>query len=432
MELPNNLDAEKQVLANMIFSKDALIEAGTRLKPEDFYFEKNQIIFATLMKIFNENKAKIEPSVLIDRLSMDNQLEKVGDAAYIIELCDSFIDISNSRYYINTVEERSILRKLILLSNSIITNWKKEVDGNIADYINQIEKETLSITKQRRVENFVKMDTALQQYKLRTQELISGTNANEGTKTGIPTLDRITLGFHPGDLIILAARPSVGKSALALNCLVNAAKSSDKATVMFSLEMGVDQLTNRILAATSGISIRKIQTPAIKVIEMRAKLQKLQAAYGDIGLIVVDYIGLITPDFRSKKDNRSLELGEISAALKALARDFKTPILVLSQLNRGVDARKDKIPMLSDLRESGAIEQDADIVLFIHRNDYGESTDGEKVSPEAESISETKLIIAKHRNGALGTIDMLFYKHISKFFELDNQTNRVMTGDKNA
>lgn len=460
MELPNNLDAEKQVLANMIFSKDALIEAGTRLKPEDFYFEKNQIIFATLMKIFNENKAKIEPSVLIDRLSMDNQLEKVGDAAYIIELCDSFIDISNSRYYINTVEERSILRKLILLSNSIITNWKKEVDGNIADYINQIEKETLSITKQRRVENFVKMDTALQQYKLRTQELISGTNSNEGTKTGIPTLDRITLGFHPGDLIILAARPSVGKSALALNFLVNAAKSSDKATVMFSLEMGVDQLTNRILAATSGISIRKIQTasfnkeeelrvskairdlqemkifidetPAIKVIEMRAKLQKLQAAYGDIGLIVVDYIGLITPDFRSKKDNRSLELGEISAALKALARDFKTPILVLSQLNRGVEGRKDKIPMLSDLRESGAIEQDADIVLFIHRNDYGETTDGEKVSPEAESISETKLIIAKHRNGALGTIDMLFYKHISKFFELDNQTNRVMTGDKSA
>ena len=412
------------------------------------------------MKIFHENKAKIEPSVLIDRLSVDNQLEKIGDAAYIIELCDSFIDISNSRYYINTVEERSILRKLILLSNNIITNWKKEIDGNIADYINQIEKDTLTITKQRRVENFVKMDTALQQYKLRTQELISGINSTEGTKTGIPSLDRITLGFHPGDLVILAARPSVGKSALALNFLVNAAKSSNKATVMFSLEMGIDQLTNRILAATSGISIRKIQTamfnkeeemrvskairdlqetkifidetPAIKVIEMRAKLQKLQAAYGDIGLIVVDYIGLITPDFRSKKDNRSLELGEISAALKALARDFKTPILVLSQLNRGVDARKDKIPMLSDLRESGAIEQDADIVLFIHRNDYGESTDGEKISPEAESISETKLIIAKHRNGSLGTIDMLFYKHISKFFELDNQTNRVMTGDKSS
>ena len=141
---------------------------------------------------------------------------------------------------------------------------------------------------------------------------------------------------------------------------------------------------------------------------------------------------MISPDFRSKKDNRSLELGEISAALKALARDFKTPILVLSQLNRDVEKRSGKIPMLSDLRESGNIEQDADIVLFIHRNDYGESTDGEKVSPESESISETKLIIAKHRNGALGTIDMLFYKHISKFFELDNQTNRVMTGDKNA
>ena len=163
---------------------------------------------------------------------------------------------------------------------------------------------------------------------------------------------------------------------------------------------------------------------------MRAKLQKLQASYGDIGLIVVDYIGLISPDFRSKKDNRSLELGEISAALKAMARDFKTPILVLSQLNRGVDARKDKVPLLSDLRESGAIEQDADIVLFIHRDDYGKQNEGEKPSSEAESISETQLIVAKHRNGALATIDLLFYKHIGKFFEVDKEKNTVITGER--
>lgn len=458
MELPNSLDAEKQVLANMIFSKDALIETATRLKPEDFYYEKNQIIFATLMKIFNENKAKIEPSVLIDRLAVDNNLEKIGDAAYIIELCESFIDISNSKYYINTVEERSILRKLILLSNDVVTNWKTEVDGNISDYVNKIERLTLDITKTRRVENFVKMDAALNQYKLRTQNILSGNVGMEGTKTGIPTLDRLTLGFHPGDLVILAARPSVGKSALALNLLVNGTRTSNKVGVMFSLEMGVDQLINRMLAATSNVNVRKIQTaafskeeelrvskairdlqemkifidetPAIKVIEMRAKLQKLQASYGDIGLIVVDYIGLISPDFRSKKDNRSLELAEISAALKAMARDFKTPILVLSQLNRGVDARKDKVPLLSDLRESGAIEQDADIVLFIHRDDYGKQNEGEKPSAEAESISETQLIVAKHRNGALATIDLLFYKHIGKFFEVDKEKNTVITGER--
>ena len=195
MELPNSLDAEKQVLANMIFSKDALIETATRLKPEDFYYEKNQIIFTTLMKIFNENKAKIEPSVLIDRLAVDNNLEKIGDAAYIIELCESFIDISNSKYYINMVEERSILRKLILLSNDVVTHWKTEVDGNISDYVNKIERLTLDITKTRRVENFVKMDAALNQYKLRTQNILNGNVGMEGTKTGIPTLDRLTLGF---------------------------------------------------------------------------------------------------------------------------------------------------------------------------------------------------------------------------------------------
>lgn len=459
MDLPNSLDSEKQVLANMIFSKDALIETGTRLKPEDFYYEKNKIIFSTLMKIFNENKAKIEPSVLIDRLSLDNNLEKVGDAEYIIELCDSFIDLSNRNYYINSVEEKAILRKLILLSNDVVTNWKSEIDGDITDYINRIEKQTLNITQKRRVENFVKMDEALNQYKLRTQDIISGKSNLEGTKTGLPTLDKITLGFKPGEVIILAARPSVGKSALALNFLVEGTKRSNKLGVMFSLEMPIEQLTNRMLSAASGINIRKIQTadfkkeeelrvskaikdlqdmkifidetPAIKVIEMRSKLQKLQASYGDIGLIVVDYIGLITPDYRSKKDNRSLELGEISAALKALARDFRTPIVVLSQLNRGVEQRKGSKPMLSDLRESGAIEQDADIVLFIHRDDYGESEEKDKASNGKEdSISETQLIIAKHRNGALATLDLLFYKHIGKFFEVDKTNNSVIVGDK--
>lgn len=448
MELPYSLEAEKQVLANMLFSKEILIETATRLTIEDFYDEKHRIIFKTLIKMFEQNKAKIEPSALIDTLSLDNTLEKAGDAEYIIELFDNFIDTANNKFYINSVEEKSILRQLIIHSNNVVQKWQTESAGDIVDYINRIEQTTVNITKKRKIEDFVSMEKALDSYKKRTAELKESGGINDSTPVGIPTLDKMTMGFHPGDLIILAARPSVGKSALVLNMLVYAATKTKKNCVMFSLEMGVDSLTNRMLALTSQVDSRSVQlgeftknqeirvskairdlqeapiyideTPAIKVIDMRAKLQKLQAAHGEIGLIIVDYIGLITPDTRSKENNRSLELGKISGALKALARDFKAPIVVLSQLNRGVEARKDKVPLLSDLRESGSIEQDADIVMFIHREDYG---DTEANKDNADSVSPTKLIVAKHRNGALGTIDLLFYKNYGKFYELDKKNN---------
>ena len=261
------------------------------------------------------------------------------------------------------------------------------------------------------------------------------------------------LGFKPGEINILAARPSVGKTALALNFLFRTAMKTSKPCVFFSLEMGVDSVTNRILSAKSGVPIRKIQTanfdkqeednlnkamrdvsscnlfidetPAIKVVDIRAKLNKLQSRFGDMGLVVVDYIGLITPDVKSKKDgSRSLELGEISAALKAVARDFKCPLLVLSQLNRSVEGRADKIPQLSDLRESGSIEQDADVVMFIHRPDYGKvqdaaNSDQSSGDPNATSDSPVSLIVAKNRNGRLATIDFMFQKHIGRFVEMD-------------
>lgn len=446
MDLPYSLEAEKQVLANMLFSKEILLEAATRLTSEDFYDEKHKIIFDTLLTMFEQNKAKIEPAALIDTLSVNNTLEKVGDAEYIIELFDNFIDTANNRYYMNSIEERSILRQLILNCNHIVNKWQSESAGDIVDYINKIEKTTVNIAKKRKIEDFVSMEKALEHYKKRTAELKENGGVNDGTPVGIPSLDKLTMGFHPGDLVILAARPSVGKSALALNMLVGAATKTKKNCVMFSLEMGVDSLTNRMLALTSQVDSRCIQlgdftknqemrvskairdlqeapiyideTPAIKVIDMRAKLQKLQAAHGDLGLVIVDYIGLITPDVRSKENNRSLELGKISGALKALARDFKVPLLVLSQLSRGIEARKDKIPMLSDLRESGSIEQDADIVMFIHREDYG-NTEAEQQEQKTDSISKTKLYISKHRNGSLGEIDLLFYKNYGKFYELD-------------
>ena len=275
-----------------------------------------------------------------------------------------------------------------------------------------------------------------------------------GLATGYSTFDKLTLGFKAGEINILAARPSVGKSALALNFLYRTAMKTSKPCVFFSLEMGVDSVTNRILSAKSGVPIRKIQTaqfdkqeeenlnkamrdisnsnlfidetPAIKVVDIRAKLNKLQSRFGEIGLVVIDYIGLITPDVKSKKDSsRSIELGAISAALKAVARDFKCPLLVLSQLNRSVEGGQDKIPQLSNLRESGSIEQDADVVMFIHRPDYGkmqEAANGENgtVDPNAVSDSPVSLIIAKNRNGRLATIDFMFQKHIGRFVEMDN------------
>ena len=453
MELPFNAEAEKQVLANMIFSSDMLVETFSRLSEEDFYVVAHRIIFKTLKDIFDNNKAKVEPYVLIDRLSVEGNLDKIGDASYILELVSSYIDIANATYYINSVEEKAVLRKLITCADNIVKKWNVESSGDISNYINKIEKDITDITKKRRVEDFISINEAFSKYKERISLIKSGSGTLDGLATGYSTFDKIMLGFKPGEINILAARPSVGKTALALNFLFRTAMKTTKPCVFFSLEMGVDSVTNRILSAKSAVPIRKIQTadfdkqeednlnkamrdisscnlfidetPAIKVVDIRAKLNKLQSRFGEIGLVVVDYIGLITPDVRSKKDgNRSLELGEISASLKAVARDFKCPLLVLSQLNRGIEGRADKTPQMSDLRESGSIEQDADVIMFIHRPDYGkaqEAANGENgtADPNAISDSPVSLIIAKNRNGRLATIDFMFQKHIGRFVEMD-------------
>ena len=453
MELPFNAEAEKQVLANMIFSSDMLVETFSRIQEDDFYIPEHKIIFKTLRSIYETNKAKVEPYVLIDRLSVEGNLEKVGDASYILELVSSYIDISNASYYISSVEEKAVLRKLILCADKIVNKWSSESSGDISNYINKIEKDITDITKKRRVEDFISINEAFNKYTERVSLIKSGNSSLDGLATGYSTFDRIMLGFKAGEINILAARPSVGKTALALNFLFRTSMKTEKPCVFFSLEMGVDSVTNRILSAKSGVPIRKIQTadfdkqeeenlnkamrdisrcnlfidetPAIKVVDIRAKLNKLQSRFGAIGLVVVDYIGLITPDVRSKKDgNRSLELGEISAALKAVARDFKCPLLVLSQLNRGIEARADKTPQMSDLRESGSIEQDADVIMFIHRPDYGKAQDaanGENgtADPNATSDSPVSLIVAKNRNGRLATIDFMFQKHIGRFVEMD-------------
>lgn len=449
MELPYNLEAEKQVLANMLFSHTVLVDTLARLDENDFYLKEHQIIFTALKDIFESGIAKIEPIALIDKLSNDGNLAKVGDASYIMELVDSYIDISNAKYYINTVEERSILRKIINHANKVCEKWQQESAGDITSYINKVERELTDITKKRRVEDFVSISSAFEQYKNHVKSLKSGQGMAEGLLTGYNHFDNLLLGFKPGEIYILSARPSVGKSALALNFLYKVALKTKKPCVFFSLEMSIDSVTNRILSAKSGVPIRKIQTAtfdreeesalnkamrdlsetnlyiddtaAIKASEMRSKLNKLQSRHGEIGLIVVDYIGLMSPDIKGKRqDNRSLEIGEMSAALKAISRDYKAPILVLAQLNRNVDGRKDQKPQLSDLRESGSLEQDADVVMFIHRPDYGKSEDT-NTDPTAESDSPVSLNIEKNRNGRTASINFMFQKHIGRFVEIDEE-----------
>lgn len=453
MELPYNIEAEKQVLANMLFSNDALVESFSRLSEDDFYDKNNRIIFKAMKEISDANDAKVEPYALIDKLSIEGKLEEVGDAPYILELANSFHDIANAKYYISSVEEKSTLRKLILVADNVTKKWQSESSGDISNYINKIEKDVTDITKNRRVEDFISAGEAFRRFRTNIAQIRSGQDRVQGLATGYNTYDRIMMGFKAGEVTILAARPSVGKSALALNFLYRVAMRTQKPCVFFSLEMGIEQVVNRILSASSSVNITKLQTgsfnkedeeainksmreisnsnlfidetPGIKVSEIRAKLNKLKSKFGDMGLVVIDYIGLITPDVRSRKsDSRSLELGEISAAIHALARDFKCPILALSQLNRGVDqgSKINNPPQLSNLRESGNLEQDADVVLFIHRPDYGqqkESENSENANQSDEDNSPVSLIVAKNRNGRLATIEFMFQKHLGKFVEMD-------------
>lgn len=500
MDLPYNLDAEKQILANMIISKNALTETITSLTSDDFYHEPHRIIYDTLLEIFKDSAdVKLEPSILIDRLSIENNLEKIGGAGYIVEICESYIDVTNYKHYINTVKERAVLRKLIEQCNDVVKDWKNELSSlSVSDYINKINKSIENITKERKIADFETAESAIQKYTERIQEISSGKHNYEGVMcSSIPTLNRITLGFHPGELIILAARPGEGKSALALNLLVEgiARLNNKKAGVLFSLEMPILQLTERMLALKSGIDIRKIQTanftkdeetvlsrtirelqelnlwidetPRLRVMDMRAKLQNLQAAHGDIGFIVVDYLGLIAPDFQPRgATNRVLELGEITANLRAIAKDFNAPILVLAQLNREAE-RDGKEPQLSNLRESGNIEQDADIVLFLHRldirdkkaNSQEENKDNnnknekdkklEEINKQTEKpnannkqdgrkseivedgkvVAGVNLIIAKHRAGSKGKIPLRFIKNTGRFIENEEDSVRSLVED---
>ena len=435
--LPHNLDVEKSLLGCLMTypdSMNAIMEEG--IIEEDFYLNSHRLIFKAINEL-NDNNQPFDLVSLHAKLSDDKLLEKIGNAAYLAELSSTAITSANAIHYSKILQNKSFARRIIETASEIADDGfegKYEVD----DFIDVAEKRMLQVTRSRKTTDFLSSGFVADEYFKKVLLMHDNKSPITGVKTGFTTLDRKTNGLQRGDLIIVAARPSVGKTAFALNIAARTAKNNkNEAVAIFSLEMPAEQLMGRIIAADSKLGIQDLRTgylkdadiaklkasvnnikeyklyiddaSTIKTSEIFSKCRRLKVEQG-LSLIVIDYIQLITGSGYNR-ENRQQEVSEISRNLKGLARELEVPVIALSQLSRGVESRTDKRPMLSDLRESGAIEQDADIVMLLSREGY---------QAEEESDDQTvEIIMAKHRNGATGTIKMMFTKSINAFKDIE-------------
>lgn len=432
-EYPHDIEAERSLLGSMLISIDACHEILSLATKEDFYLDSHRILFDAMQSINNQNNP-VDVTTLTSYLMDKKLLDKIGGVEYLLQLSESVPTTAHSHYYLKILNEKSLLRKLIKQSTEIIENAYGEVE-NINDFIGEAEKNFLNVTRDRNAGEFKDVKTVIQNVTDRLVMLQKADGNISGVKTGYYDLDRLTSGFQKGDLIILAARPSVGKTAFALNVAYNVAYKSDEAVAVFSLEMPAEQLIQRVICSAGSLKAESLRsgsilkesneryyaaadkvskcnlyiddTPGIRVGEIAAKCRRLHREHG-LKMIIIDYLQLISGPSNSK-ESRQQEVSDISRQLKMIARELNVPVIALSQLSRSVEKRDNKRPVLSDLRESGAIEQDADIVSFIHREDYQDP------KKEAETQGATDIIIAKHRNGALADIRLVFLKQYSKF-----------------
>lgn len=435
-ELPSSIDAEQAILGAMLIYPNAVkatVEFG--LEASHFFLESHKRIFRIMHDVYNENRA-IDPTILITKLQDAQLLNSVGGAEYILELTDTATTSASIQHYVEIIQDKYKMRELIEITEKI--NAKAFTSpGEIDSIMDEAERGILDVTRSRRSGDFRASQEIVAKVLENIKEKSESGTSITGMKTGYSRLDKVTSGFQKGDLIILAARPSVGKTALALNLGTNMALLNDLPTAIFSLEMPAEQLMQRILTFKSEVEGNKLRdgtirsnaewnalyeaantvkeakifiddSPTLKVSEIFSKCRKLKAEH-DLGVIIIDYLQLM--DSASNAENRQQAVSEISRSFKALARELNVPVIALSQLSRAVEQRTDKRPVLSDLRESGAIEQDADIVMFMYRELYH--------SNEAETDSqETDIIIAKHRNGSLATIPLMFKKSINAFYTI--------------
>lgn len=433
--IPHSIEAEQSVLGSMFLSKYACEKAVDSLDPSLFYVDSHAKIFEVLADLKEQNRA-IDITTVTNELEKRNLLKQIGDIEYLGEVINSVASAANIDEYIKIVEEKAIRRRLIETSLEIESEGYNSTD-TINELLDNAEKKMLNVVKTRKGTEFRKIQDVL----TKTQSDIEKLSMNGGEITGLATgfdeIDSKTSGLHPNELIIIAARPAMGKTAFAVNLATNISIRNNKSVALFNMEMGAEQLITRMISSEGQIPQNKLRTgnlqkndwnkmdeairrlsdtkiyiddtPGMTVSEIRAKCRRLAATTNDLGVIIIDYLQLITGSSKYA-GNRQQEISEISRSLKTLAMELEVPVVALAQLSRSVDSREDKRPLLSDLRESGSIEQDADIVAFLYRDDYYTK----KIDID-EFTSKSEFIIAKHRSGPTATINLIFKRDISKF-----------------
>ncbi|GAE93866.1 replicative DNA helicase [Gracilibacillus boraciitolerans JCM 21714] len=437
------LKQNKRCWGAIFLEPDAISSASEILIPEDFYRASHQQIFRVMLDLSDKGEP-IDIVTTTTSLSNVQQLDDVGGVSYLSDLANAVPTAANMIYYCRIVEEKSILRRLIRTATDIVTDsYSKEDD--VEEVLNESEKRILEVSNRKNASAFKNIKDVLMEVYDNIDRLHKNDGGVNGIASGFRDLDYITSGFQKNDLIIVAARPSVGKTAFALNIAQNVAIKTNENVAIFSLEMGADQLVSRMLCAEGNIDAQRLRTgsleeedwgrlsmamgslsnagifiddtPGIRVNEIRSKCRRLKQEHG-VGLVLIDYLQLIQGSGNAK-ENRQQEVSDISRSLKGgLARELNVPLIALSQLSRGVESRQDKRPMMSDLRDSGSIEQDADIVGFLYRDDYYDQ--------ESEKENIIEIIIAKQRNGPVGTVELAFVKEYNKFVDLDH---RYQAGD---
>jgi replicative DNA helicase len=433
---PHSLEAESSVIGGLLLDNSAWDKIGDMLIEADFYRYEHRLVFATVSSLINANRAA-DVITVFEHLQTQGKAEEIGGLAYLNSLAQYVPSSANIRRYAEIVRERSILRKLISVSDDIATSAINTKGKPVSLILDEAEQKIFNIGEEgaRTRQGFQSMGNLVVQLLDRVEEMSQNPNDITGVPTGFFDLDRMTSGMQAGDLIVLAARPSMGKTALAINIAENVALKEGLPVAVFSMEMGASQLAIRIVGSIGRIDQTRLrtgklldeewprlseaverlrnvslsidETPGLTPSELRANARRLARSCGKLGLVVVDYLQLMSGSSGGDGDNRATELGEISRGLKMLAKELQCPVIALSQLNRGVEQRTDKRPMMSDLRESGAIEQDADVIMFIYRDDY--------YNKDSKEPGVAEIIIGKQRNGPTGTVKLTFLKPITKF-----------------
>lgn len=433
--MPHNEEAEQSVIGAIFLEPQALVIASEVLVPEDFYNAAHKLIFETMLTL-NDQRTAIDTVTVAEELSNKNMLDDVGGIMYITEIASAVPTAANVAFYASIVAEKSVLRRLIRTATKIVEDGYTRED-EVTELLGEAEKQIMEVASRKNSSDFKHIKGVL----VETYDHVEQLQNRQGDITGIPTgfrdLDKLTAGFQRGDLIIVAARPSVGKTAFALNVAQAVGTKTDENVAIFSLEMGAEQLVMRMLCAEGNIDAQVLRTGAlttedwgkltlamgalsragiyiddaagIRINDIRAKCRRLKQEHG-LGMILIDYLQLIQGPGKAGQ-NRQQEVSDISRSLKGLARELEVPVIALSQLSRGVEQRQDKRPMMSDLRESGSIEQDADIVAFLYREDYYDK--------ETEDANTIEIIVAKQRNGPTDTVKLAFKKEYNKFVSVD-------------